>query len=51
MADTLSQEDRRKRMALIRGTDSAPEMAVRRLVPGWDFDTGYTANSFPGSQI
>lgn len=32
MIDTLSPEQRSKRMALIRGRDTGPEMTVRQLV-------------------
>lgn len=32
MVDSLTPEDRSKRMALIRGKDTKPEMIVRRLV-------------------
>lgn len=48
MADTLSPQERSKRMSLIRGTGSAPEMKLRRLVHGIGFRYRLHVKELPG---
>lgn len=48
MADTLSPKERSKRMSLIRGTDSAPEMKLRRLVYSMGFRYRLHVKDLPG---
>lgn len=48
MADTLSPQERSKRMSLIRGTGSAPEMKLRRLVHGMGFRYRLHVKELPG---
>ncbi|WP_434149448.1 very short patch repair endonuclease [Methylocaldum gracile subsp. desertum] len=46
--DTLSPEERSKRMSLIRGTGSAPEIKLRRLVHGMGFRYRLHVKELPG---
>ncbi|HYE37268.1 very short patch repair endonuclease [Methylocaldum sp.] len=46
--DTLSPQERSKRMSLIRGTGSAPEMKLRRLVHGMGFRYRLHVRELPG---
>lgn len=48
MTDTLSQKERSKRMSLIRGTGSAPEMKLRRLVHRMGFRYRLHVKELPG---
>lgn len=48
MTDTLSPKERSKRMSLIRGTGSAPEMKLRRLVHGMGFRYRLHVKELPG---
>lgn len=48
MADTLSKNERSKRMSLIRSTGSAPEMKLRRLVHQLGFRFRLHAKELPG---
>lgn len=48
MADTLSPSERSKRMSLIRGKDTKPEMLVRRLVHGMGFRYRLHHQGLPG---
>lgn len=48
MADTLSPQERSERMSLIRGTGSAPEMKLRRLVHGMGFRYRLHVKELPG---
>lgn len=49
MADTLSPEERSRRMALVRSTDTKPEMVVRRLVHGMGYRYGLHRRDLPGT--
>lgn len=48
LADTLSSEERSKRMSLIRGTGTAPEMKLRRLVHRMGFRYRLNVKDLPG---
>ncbi|HET6725981.1 MAG TPA: very short patch repair endonuclease [Gammaproteobacteria bacterium] len=48
MADTLSPKERSKRMSLIRGTDSAPELKLRRIVHRMGFRYRLHVKELPG---
>lgn len=48
MADTLSPEARSKRMALIHGKDTKPEMVVRRLLHGMGYRYRLHCGDLPG---
>lgn len=48
MTDTLSPKERSKRMSLIRGTGSAPEMKLRRLVHRMGFRYRLHVKELPG---
>jgi DNA mismatch endonuclease (patch repair protein) len=48
MADTLSPSERSKRMALVRGKSTKPEMLVRRLVHGMGYRYRLHAADLPG---
>lgn len=48
LADTLSPQERSKRMSLIRGTGSAPEMKFRRLAHGMGFRYRLHVKELPG---
>lgn len=47
--DTLSKEERSKRMALIRAKDTGPEMVVRRLVHGMGYRYRLHCKDIPGT--
>ena len=48
MADTMSPEERSRRMALVRSEDTKPEMAVRRLVHGMGYRYRLHCRDLPG---
>lgn len=48
MADSLSRADRSRRMALIRGSDTKPEMFVRRLLHGLGYRYRLHVRTLPG---
>lgn len=48
MVDTLTKKERSKRMSLIRGTGSAPEMKLRRLVHRMGFRYRLHVKELPG---
>lgn len=48
VADTLSPNERSKRMSLIRGKDSSPELKLRRLVHGMGFRYRLHVKDLPG---
>lgn len=48
MVDTLSPEDRSRRMALIRSVDTKPEMAVRRMIHGMGYRYRLHCQDLPG---
>jgi len=48
VADTLTPNERSKRMSLIRGKDSSPEMKLRRLVHGMGFRYRLHVKDLPG---
>jgi len=48
LTDILSPEERSKRMSLIRGTGSAPEIKLRRLVHGMGFRYRLHVRELPG---
>ena len=48
MADTLSKQERSLRMSLIRGKDTGPEMAVRKLVHGLGYRYRLHGSAVPG---
>lgn len=48
MPDTMSPSARSERMARVRGRDSKPELAVRRLVHGMGFRYRLHAGELPG---
>lgn len=48
MADTLSKKERSKRMSLIRGVDSGPEIKLRRLVYGMGYRYRLHDKGLPG---
>lgn len=47
--DTLSPEERSRRMALVRSTDTKPEMRVRRLVHGLGYRYVLHDKRLPGT--
>ena len=47
--DTLTLEERSKRMSLVRGRDTKPEMSVRRLVHGMGYRYRLHRRDLPGS--
>jgi DNA mismatch endonuclease, patch repair protein len=47
--DTLTPEERSKRMSLVRGRDSKPEMRVRRLVHALGYRYRLHRRDLPGS--
>jgi len=49
MVDTLSPEDRSHRMSLVRGTDTKPEMFVRKLVHGMGYRYRLHQHNLPGT--
>jgi DNA mismatch endonuclease (patch repair protein) len=49
MADTLSAEERSRRMALVRSTDTGPEMRVRRLLHGMGYRYRLHRRDLPGT--
>ena len=49
MTDKLSPKERSERMSLIRGTNSAPEMKLRRLVHRMGFRYRLHVKALPGS--
>ncbi|MBK1717395.1 very short patch repair endonuclease [Thiocystis violacea] len=49
MTDTLSTQERSKRMSLIRGAGSAPEMKLRRLVHRMGFRYRLHVKKLPGT--
>ena len=48
MADTLSPKERSKRMSLIRGKDTSPELKLRQLVHGMGFRYRLHVKDLPG---
>ena len=48
MTDTLSPNERSKRMSLIRGKGSSPELKLRRLVHGMGFRYRLHVKDLPG---
>ena len=48
VTDTLSPKERSKRMSLIRGKDSSPELKLRRLVHGMGFRYRLHVKDLPG---
>lgn len=48
MSDTLTKEERSKRMSLIRGRDTKPEMLVRRLVHALGYRYRLHCSDVPG---
>jgi len=48
LVDTLTKKERSKRMSLIRGTGSAPEMKLRRLVHRMGFRYRLHVKELPG---
>ena len=48
VADTLTPNERSKRMSLIRGKDSSPELKLRRLVHGMGFRYRLHVKDLPG---
>jgi DNA mismatch endonuclease (patch repair protein) len=48
MADTLTQEARSERMALIRGANTGPELLVRRIVHAMGFRYRLHVKTLPG---
>jgi DNA mismatch endonuclease (patch repair protein) len=48
MADTLSPEERSRRMADVRSVDTKPEMAIRRLVHGMGYRYRLHCRDLPG---
>lgn len=48
MADTLTQEERSERMSRVRGSDTKPEMRVRRLVHGLGYRYRLHRRDLPG---
>jgi len=48
VTDTLSPNERSKRMSLIRGKDSSPELKLRRLVHGMGFRYRLHVKDLPG---
>lgn len=48
MTDTMSPEERSRRMALVRSTDTKPEMAVRKLLHGMGYRYRLHCRDLPG---
>lgn len=48
MTDTMSPEERSRRMASVRSVDTKPEMAVRRLVYGMGYRYRLHCRDLPG---
>jgi DNA mismatch endonuclease (patch repair protein) len=48
MVDTLTRQGRSERMALIRGTDTGPELVVRRIVHSMGFRYRLHVKTLPG---
>lgn len=46
--DTLTRQERSERMSLVRGKDTKPEMAVRKLVHGMGFRYRLHVSKLPG---
>ncbi|MGH7136225.1 MAG: very short patch repair endonuclease, partial [Pirellulales bacterium] len=46
--DTLTARERSRRMSLVRGKDTKPELAVRRLVHSMGYRYRLHVNSLPG---
>jgi DNA mismatch endonuclease (patch repair protein) len=46
--DKLSKQDRSERMSRVRGTDTKPEMVVRRLVHGMGYRYRLHVKQLPG---
>lgn len=49
MTDTMSREERSRRMALIRSGDTKPEMLVRRLLHGMGYRYRLHRRNLPGT--
>ena len=49
MADTLTPKERSHRMALVRSTDTKPEMRVRKLLHGMGYRYRLHARDLPGT--
>lgn len=49
MTDTLSSEERSRRMALVRSTDTEPEMRVRHLLHGMGYRYRLHRRDLPGT--
>ena len=49
MADTLTRKQRSERMGRVRGTDTKPEMFVRRLVHGMGYRYRLHGRDLPGN--
>ena len=48
MVDTLSSSERSKRMALVRGKNTSPELLVRRLIHSMGYRYTLHRNDLPG---
>lgn len=48
MTDTMSPDERSRRMSLVRSVDTKPEMAVRRLVHGMGYRYRLHCRDLPG---
>jgi DNA mismatch endonuclease (patch repair protein) len=48
MVDTLTRQERSERMSLIRGTDTGPELIVRRIVHSMGFRYRLHVKTLPG---
>lgn len=48
MVDTLTRRERSQRMALVRGTDTGPELTVRRAVHSMGFRYRLHVKTLPG---
>lgn len=48
MTDTMSPEERSRRMALVRSADTKPEMVLRRLVHGMGYRYRLHCRGLPG---
>ncbi|HPT50397.1 MAG TPA: DNA mismatch endonuclease Vsr [Accumulibacter sp.] len=49
MTDTLTSEERSRRMALVRAVDTRPEMVVRRLIFGMGYRYRLHRRDLPGT--
>ena len=49
MADTLTRKQRSERMGRVRGTDTKPEMFVRRLAHGMGYRYRLHGRDLPGN--